>query len=407
MRKVAFIIALFTCVVTKVKAQVNLVKNPSFEQYSACPINNDQSYLANGWNGIDSNWYIGGSAAHPFCLADYINVCAPYGSPCTVPLTAYYYQYPRTGDGMIGFRAYSDGGPSGHIMYDYLQGKLISTLVYGKAYCVTFYVSLACRSQYANNKISAYFDDGMIDTTQHCEYPQTQYTPQVVEEEIITDTTGWTKIQGSFVANGTETFITIGNFSDTAHTAKITWYGIGGEFGGYLLDDVSVIASDAQAYAGPDKAVMIGDTAWIGLDSNGEGMPCYWYVLGGSTPIDSGGTIKVAPASTTTYMVSMDLCGTITTDTVTVYVWALGNKHVLQPSLVNVYPNPATTALHIDGAAGCDLTLYDAVGRVVATKESIAPREVLDMSQLHPAFYQLQLKDPKTGEKMCRLITNL
>jgi hypothetical protein len=48
-------------------------------------------------------------------------------------------------------------------------------------------------------------------------------------------------------------------------------------------------------------------------------MPCYWYILGGTTPIDSGGTIKVAPTDTVTYVVAMDLCGTITYDTVTVF----------------------------------------------------------------------------------------
>ena len=94
-------------------------------------------------------------------------------------------------------------------------------------------------------------------------------------------------------------------------------------------------------------------------------MPCYWYVLGSSTRIDSGGRIKVRPAVTTSYEVVMDLCGTITRDTVVVHVWPLGvNKVRGEASEMRLYPNPTTGNLTIEGAAGCSVVIYDMVGRV-------------------------------------------
>ncbi len=77
---------------------------------------------------------------------------------------------------------------------------------------MTFYTTLEQSSAYAINHIGAYLDDGSIDGGQDsvgCAAPQTEYVPQVFETSIINDTLNWVKVQGSFVANGTEKFITI------------------------------------------------------------------------------------------------------------------------------------------------------------------------------------------------------
>ena len=216
---------------------------------------------------------------------------------------------------------------------DYMQAHLYHTLAAGQSYCVTYYANLANQSGYATNNIDAYLDDGTIDTAgYYCGVPFLGVNPQITEAVIIYDTLNWVKIQGSFVANGTERFITIGNFHDKAHTSYVPFTTTSdiSNFGYYLIDDVSVIASNAIADAGPDVTVAPGDTAWIGVDTTyggiyaGDGMPCYWYTLGGTTPIDSGGRIGVRPADTTTYVVAMDLCGTVTYDTVTVNVHCPG-----------------------------------------------------------------------------------
>ena len=323
-------ISLFICAYTNVNAQVNLVKNPSFEQYNHCPHLPHEAMYANFWTAIiDTGWNpdisIDSFETPPAgtCLPTYCNACddsiADPSHFCTVPYSQSYYQYPRTGIGMMYSRMYYDYSTPGFSFgwQQYIQGRLYAPLVAGQSYCVTFYVVLMENTAYAINHLGAYLDDGTMDTTTDCGREQTTHTPQIVETTIINDTLNWVKIQGSFIANGTERLITIGNFYDTAHTAHVR-VNPGGDVALYLVDDVSVIASNAHAYAGPDKYAATGDTVTIGLDSNGAGMPCYWYALGGTAAIDSGGTIRVRASGTQTYVVSMDLCGTVTYDTVTV-----------------------------------------------------------------------------------------
>jgi len=282
-----------------------------------------------------------------------------------------------------------------------------TSLIAGQTYCVTFYVVRFTYGGYANNNIGAYLDNGSIDSTNECHSYQTEYIPQVLDTAIITDTLNWTKIQGSFIANGTERFITIGNFFDTAHTEHIQYLGYFSE-GYYLVDDVSVIESNTTAYAGPDTTITLGDTAWLGVDSNGAGMPCYWYVLGSTSAIDSGGRIGVAPTDTitpTTYVVMMDLCGTITYDTVTVTVLSTSAiKPVATFPAVNVYPNPAINELNIDNAQGCGFTIFNMLGQPVLQDNITSPKQAENISGLINGVYTIQLLNSSGYKKNIRLL---
>ncbi len=310
------IIACLICASLTGEAQINLVINGDFEQKKTCPYAYDQVKDALYWSCIDTAFIspLDSLIGFHYCSPEYCNLCGTGGG--SVPSNIWFYQYPRSGAGMFDMGMYTDGVTFTDYQRDYLMGRLSNTLLIGQSYCVTFYVVLANHSNYAINNIGAYLDDGSIDTNAFCGHVHTQYTPQVVESSIINDTLNWIKIQGNFIANGTEKYITIGNFTDTAHTNKI--HLDLGHIAMYEVDDVSVIPSDATAYAGPDKYAGTGDTVAIGAETNGGGMPCYWYTLGGTAPVDSGGTIRVRVAGTTTYVVSMDLCGTVTYDTVTV-----------------------------------------------------------------------------------------
>ena len=135
-------------------------------------------------------------------------------------------------------------------------------------------------------------------------------------------------------------------------------------------------------------------------------MPSYWYVLGSSTPIDSGGTIYVTPTTTTTYVTRLDLCGRQSYDTVKVRVWpdtvvtvALGQ---LNDKEVHIYPNPASSQITIDGAASCTLSLFDVVGTKVQELTHLTPRQTVDISVLPKGLYFIHLYQPSTGERMVR-----
>ncbi|NCX95772.1 MAG: hypothetical protein EBX41_05055 [Chitinophagia bacterium] len=98
-------------------------------------------------------------------------------------------------------------------------------------------------------------DDGSIDTATHPAIAQTHCTPQVVDNVVRWDTLNWEKIQGSFTANGTEKFITIGLFFDSSHFMRMgintrtgdTVVGRGALYAYYFVDDVSVLPADARA----------------------------------------------------------------------------------------------------------------------------------------------------------------
>ena len=70
----------------------------------------------------------------------------------------------------------------------------------------------------------------------------TFYTPQVVSDHILSDTVNWMEIRGEFTAEGGESFLTIGNFFDVAHsdTTEYDWLTqmLTGSY--YYIDDVSV-----------------------------------------------------------------------------------------------------------------------------------------------------------------------
>ncbi|MBS1645405.1 MAG: T9SS C-terminal target domain-containing protein, partial [Bacteroidetes bacterium] len=317
-------------------AQVNYVRNPGFEIFSMCPYTADQIKLASGWSSIDSISFSPDSIGKSGCNAEYCHECSLYGV-CSVPYSSNFYQNPHSGQGFVAVGMYFVEPDLIRYPYyrDYIQGRLYKPLTKDKSYCVSLYANLTEGSGYAIKEISAYLDNGSIDTSVTSCLPQTRYDPQIVNRGgIISDKVNWTKIEGSFVAKGNEQFITIGNFKDGAHTTSkqltidsfvIATHGQTGTY--YLIDDVSVIESDLPAFAGNNRHIGLGDSTYIGRPKE-VGLECTWAKLGSSTVIGTGGGIWVKPSTTTSYVVTQTLCGNIMRDTVLVEVWPLGLNSV-------------------------------------------------------------------------------
>ncbi len=392
MKKIVFIFLLFFCNYSY--AQINLVRNPSFEEHSGCPNSLDDISLANFWNGIDSAIYM------TYCLPEYFNICGI--GPSTLPNNPAFYHYPRTGYGMVGMMMYYYYGSGIHAI-DYSQGHLFTHLIAGQSYCVTFYVVLARRSGYKINHIGAYLDDGTIDTTTRCNYYQTEYSPQIVDTPVIYDTTNWTKIQGSFIANGTEKFITIGNFFDTGGTTHIPYIYPGYAAAYYLLDDVSVIATDAVANAGVDRATTTDATDSVQIGDTTGYLPCYWYANGVLIDSNTAG-FKAHPSITTHYVMELNVCGHVTYDTATVYVWTTGlnNSEILEA--INIYPNPAKDNFTIEGALGCKVRIYNIVGQSFDKLRMTSNKETIDISGLSKGVYIVEVCDTETGMRVSRRV---
>lgn len=410
------LMSLFLCMFScaSLWAQVNYVKNPGLEEYTKCP---------NDWNQIiySKDWSIpGDSTTTSEYSMEYYNVCGnstpDYKSH--IPVNAYFYGYPHSGNGMAGGQFYYDKTlppPPGLIPFnyrDYLVGRLIKSLTAGKTYCVSFWVNLAEAAGVGQNKLGAYLDNGTINTLPDTLGAEiTSVMPQVYTNTVIMDTANWTKIEGNFTATGNETYITIGNFfpNDSVTTVVANYWFFGTQYSYYLIDDISVVESGTPADAGADRWVEETKTVQIGRvgDSTAKVLDCKWYHKG--SLIDSGAIITVNAAATKgivdTYVVVQTICGVVKTDTVLVTTVGLGiNNIALQNASFSVYPNPGDGAFIIrvsdpsfvgmTNAGARIVTVYDMLGRVIQQEQlSFSNNQSSIKVDVAKGTYILQLQD--------------
>ena len=206
----------------------NLVPNPSFENFVNCPSLNSQLNLASPWTTPTSG------------TSDLINSCAPVTAfGVSVPYNFRGFQNARTGNGYAHIFCYPNATSANY--REYLQVQLISPLVAGQTYEISFYVSLSDNSMHAINNIGAFISTFAPNAGGYYPLP---YTPQILETNVVSDTANWVNISGLYTALGGEQYLTIGNFyNDSLTTAIIVNPSTPHLFSdcGYYVDDVSVL----------------------------------------------------------------------------------------------------------------------------------------------------------------------
>ncbi len=207
-------------------AQQNLVFNGDFEQYSSCPT----GFSDPSQNPKEIEKCIGWIAP-TYGTSDYYNVCAS-GTNVDVPLNNLGEQIPYNGAGYLGshFTCYQGGagtdGYSGIMWWEYVQGQFTQTLQAGEVYKFSMEVSLAEISDLMITELGVYFSDVPISS------PNTAaltVSPQIVfsEPNYFQDTANWVHLETYYVANGTEKYMTIGNFRDNLTTDTLRRYDLG------------------------------------------------------------------------------------------------------------------------------------------------------------------------------------
>jgi len=210
----------------KLNAQ-NLVPNPGFEIISSCPQNLAQINLA-------PPWYTP-TAGTP----ELFNVCSPpnqYG--VHVPKNVIGYQNAHSGSGYAGVGTGPFNQPV--TIREYISTRLSDSLDAGKEYCVEFYISLGDSSIWGMDRLAVCFvNDSIKDMSVNYLY---YLTPQIETDSgfVYNDTNAWVKISGTFIAQGGEKYIILGNFRSDSVTTRDslpagTWY-----TAYYYIDDVSV-----------------------------------------------------------------------------------------------------------------------------------------------------------------------
>jgi hypothetical protein len=207
--------------------QVNLVPNPSFELSVACPTASGLLSVAN-WSSFRGS-------------PDYFNSCSSVAA-CGTPSNQFGFQVPATGVAYCGFL---NIWPI-LINREYLAAKLTQTLSIGTRYYLSMKVSLAerwlttptpmfipsnkCGMKFTTNQYSV--QDPLIPTNQATMY----------SAAIISDTTGWTTLRGTFVSDSAYQYVVIGNFFYNAQTDTIS-RPLG--FDSYFFVDDVVVSTDS------------------------------------------------------------------------------------------------------------------------------------------------------------------
>lgn len=310
-------IALGFCIIFcfNVKAQVilSLIKNPSFENYISCPPTLDNLDKCQNW--FDPQIYTS---------PDYYNSCSSIASFVNVPNSSFGYQAAKTGSAYAGFAAFIKEAANSR---EYVGCKTLFQLKQNKNYCITFYVSLAEISRFAIRNLGFHFTK---DSIRNSFPPPTSFeitlnpSYEVTTGSVLTDTIGWMKVQGTYLANGTENFLTLGNFRDTTNTYKQLQKPIlGGSNNNaayYYIDDVSVIEiNPAKAYSVKSLTVCANTTFTLGADSTEEAI-YQWQPTTGLSCTNCPNPIITASVNTK-YVLTKQQCSATTKDSVYIQIY--------------------------------------------------------------------------------------
>jgi hypothetical protein len=383
------------------KGQIaNYVNNGGFEICGYCA---STPSVANAkyWNPIDTNKYMG------IFLSKIYN-------PYLIPASSFTYQWPKSGNNILlstlFFKPNTNQTGRG-----YPRNTLKQILQSGHTYCVKVYYSITNQSSYGVDGLGAYFGNNTLDTITKCDKPIIYLTPQIQNptNNLLIDTLSWSLLTGTFVANGSEKYMMLGNFKSdvTTNTVMINPTNLPGVFCEILYDDVSVIDIDLPAYAGPDIWGVPTNTVYLGRPQDvGIDEACMWYKLPNTTTaIDTAAGITVTVGLTTnTYVVRQEICGNVKWDTVIVYPSATGLSELEYfKNNISVFPNPANDILNIsfnlkENELFSKISIFNNLGQLIREEE--LKNNSINIKDLLNGVYILNFYGDKVGSVNKRFV---
>ncbi len=232
----------------------NIVLNGGFEDILHCPVNSGELYYAPPWGSGDGS-------------VDLFNACndGEWG----IPINRGGVQWPRTGDGYASFATYSTFGLDAR---ELLWQPVRYSLVANEPYYFEMYVSLRDSLKYAVHNMGIVFEDTILNSLPDldCLF-QCEPVVENTSTNPLVSKTEWIKVSGTFVANGGEKYIFIGNLRNDAQSeiefvggsvgnGQYTW-----EESGYYVDDVWLSHIDSMHYVGVEE-LPIGSTEGARLE---------------------------------------------------------------------------------------------------------------------------------------------
>jgi len=169
-----------------------------------------------------------------------------------VPENAYGKESAKEGTNYTGIIGFSFGNK---IPRSYIMTKFDAPLKKGMRYCVKFNVSLAEASKYASNSIAANISKKPFATDEKTMIIDASHVLHANNDtKKINQTFAWEQICGTFVAEGGEKYITIGNFTSDDKTKSepnkkpkdLKIEQIPAAY--YYVDDISVVLLEESAF---------------------------------------------------------------------------------------------------------------------------------------------------------------
>jgi hypothetical protein len=375
---------------SSLSCQINYVSNGSFE--TLLDFNSPfLEYKAMGWSGVDST-----KITAPLFHTTYGNV----------PYTNVGYQNPNHGSGFILLSLFCTTCPQ-----DFSRSNVKNRLLWplkNSTYCVKMFVNMQHQCPQAIDGFGMYFGNVEIDTIKYnARLPLTFLTPQVSNpiNNIVNDTANWIAISGTFVANGGEKYLVIGNFkSDVATNTvqAVSGYTSNLTYSEYFIDAVSCVELDNN-YIGHDSTLLSGDSLFIGKTNDDDWIDAKftWFKLPSATPISTLTGFWVKPVGTETYIVKQEICSYTIWDTIVIGIKVDDTRLAkMRSESLRIYPSPVTDRLTIKVENSRwyedfkNITISDRLGRMVyQSAVSLGDAEIqLDVSGLPDGLYFIDLR---------------
>ena len=317
-----YLLLVFSFAALTTSAQ-NLVPNPDFEI-----IMNPSCWVyGTNLNANVASWSAA-SVGTPDLITD--NGLAPTCEMSATGSGAYWgRQTPRSGQSMLAVITYCSACASE--TREYVQAQLTTPLTVGTAYYAEMYVSFADFSGWFTNNFGMHFSVNSYTGPSWLSIP---VTPQIIETNVVYDSSGWYLISGTFIADSAYEYVTIGNYKDDSQTTLVNNPSAGsftGNYGVYFVDDMKVEAANqlpTALFSAPNHICPGTCTSFQNLSINGT--TYLWSFPGGvpSTSTDVSPS-NICYATTGNYSVELIATNANGSDTLTLV------------NYITVYPSPS------------------------------------------------------------------
>lgn len=186
----------------------NLVPNYSFEEYIDCPTN----FTDKLGKQLIPYWQMPTKGT-----SDYFNSCSKYN--VSVPSNFIGNKFAFDGHAYVGLILLELKEDKKNYNYrEYIQAELHEPLVEGQKYLIELHYAIADYSTYSINRLGVCITEGQLKGRKTSRVIDCKPQLEIDAHAIETDRDGWFELKGTYVAEGSEKYITIGNFYSDSDT---------------------------------------------------------------------------------------------------------------------------------------------------------------------------------------------